>query len=295
VLENLQIGFNGGPKYNLDEVVRIDKAVSEAHIVNIRPDVWVLPFLNVYAIIAKSNPSTEVGFGIWAPDSSNTWSEVVHANTTAKFAATTLGFGFTPTIGVGGGFFALDMNFSWSDVDALEKPAFVSVFGPRFGKSFNFKNDQALVIWVGGFRVKFANATDGSLPISDLIGDGGGSSGSKIDAAQQKVTEKQQSVDTWWNSLSNAQKQNPVNIAKHEAANRALTTASNILNAAEGAMNNIGNSTVQYSLDKRVKDPWNFIVGGQYQLNRHWMLRGEFGFLGSRQQVLVGLQYRFGF
>jgi long-subunit fatty acid transport protein len=52
--------------------------------------------------------------------------------------------------------------------------------------------------------------------------------------------------------------------------------------------------TVQYSLNKRPKDMWNFIVGSQYQLNKHWMLRAEYGFLGSRQQFIGGLQYRFG-
>jgi hypothetical protein len=29
-------------------------------------------------------------------------------------------------------------------------------------------------------------------------------------------------------------------------------------------------------------------------LNMHFMIRAEFGFLGSRQQFIGGLQYRFG-
>ena len=63
--------------------------------------------------------------------------------------------------------------------------------------------------------------------------------------------------------------------------------------SAENAINN-GTSTVQYSMDRRVKDPWNFIVGSQFQLNKHFMLRAEYGFLGSRTQIMTGLQYRFG-
>jgi hypothetical protein len=47
-------------------------------------------------------------------------------------------------------------------------------------------------------------------------------------------------------------------------------------------------------MDKRVKDAWNFIVGSQFQLNKHLMFRIEAGFLGSRTQVMGGLQYRFG-
>ncbi len=39
---------------------------------------------------------------------------------------------------------------------------------------------------------------------------------------------------------------------------------------------------------------WNMVVGTQFQLNKHWMIRAEYGFLGSRSQFVGGLQYRFG-
>jgi len=51
---------------------------------------------------------------------------------------------------------------------------------------------------------------------------------------------------------------------------------------------------VQYQLEKKLKDMWNFIVGSQFQLNKQWMLRVEYGFLGTRNQFIAGLQYRFG-
>ena len=59
-------------------------------------------------------------------------------------------------------------------------------------------------------------------------------------------------------------------------------------------MSNSETATVQYSLDKRVKNMWNMVVGTQFQLNKHWMIRAEYGFLGSRSQFVGGLQYRFG-
>ena len=85
-----------------------------------------------------------------------------------------------------------------------------------------------------------------------------------------------------------------MNEAKYNAANKALARAGEILASADNAINTIGTSTVQYSMDKRPKDAWNFIMGSQFQLNKHFMLRGEYGFLASRTQFLVGLQYRFG-
>jgi len=94
--------------------------------------------------------------------------------------------------------------------------------------------------------------------------------------------------------LTPVQQANPINVAKHNTANNALETAANFLTSIDGALSTIGNSTVQYSLEKAPKDMWNFVVGSQYQLNRHFMLRAEAGFLGSRTQFMSSLQYRFG-
>ena len=67
-----------------------------------------------------------------------------------------------------------------------------------------------------------------------------------------------------------------------------------LLTKVDGAISNTETATVQYSLDKRVKNMWNMVVGTQFQLNKHWMIRAEYGFLGSRSQFVGGLQYRFG-
>jgi hypothetical protein len=293
VINNLQIGFNNGPKYNLDEIVRFDKAQTTTNGVNIRPDIWILPFLNVYAIFAKSKTATAINAGVYVPDSSNTWNKITTINTKANFDATTAGFGITPTVGVGGFFLILDMNFTWSDISALEKPAYAFVFGPRLGKNITWakRPDRTLAWWIGGFRVKLNSGTNGSLNISDLFPVD--QWGKKIDTGYMKVAESQQKVDAWWDGLTPTEQKNPVNIAKYNSANTALTTAGEVLNAAGQTVSNASTSTVQYSLDKKPKDMWNFIIGSQFQLNRSWMIRAEVGILGSRTQVIAGLQYRF--
>ena len=291
VIENLMVGFNNGQKYDLDGLVRFDEARSTAQSLTIRPDVWLFPFLNVYAILGKAQASTAVGFGIWVPDSTNTDYEILSYDTKVDFNTTAFGFGLTPTIGVGGGFLALDMNVAWVDVPQLKKPTQTFVFGPRFGKNFKLKKESTVAVWVGGFRVHINSKTDGSIALADVLPpDFGGT----VEEGFAKVEDAQQSVDAWWNGLTEMEMNNPINKAKYEAANNALDKAGQILVSAENAANNIGNSTVQYSMDKRMKDAWNFIVGGQYQYNKHWMIRAEAGFLGSRIQYLVGAQYRFG-
>jgi len=293
VINNIMVGFNNGPMYDIDEIIRIDEAISQASALNIRPDVWVFPFLNVYGILGKVSSSTKIGAGVFVPDTANVWNEIASFGTTAEFDGTVMGIGVTPTMGVAGGWIALDMNFAWTDIDALDKPVQTFVFGPRFGKTFKFKRPQHQVaVWVGGFRVQFSSETTGSLPLSELFPDA--DLQEKVDGAIMNVEGKQMNVDDWWSSLSPVEQANPVNKAKYETANRVLGTAGNVLNSIDGALTNQQTASVQYSLDKGLKDAWNFIIGSQYQLNKTWMLRAEIGFLGSREQFLASLQYRFG-
>ncbi len=85
-----------------------------------------------------------------------------------------------------------------------------------------------------------------------------------------------------------------MNKAKYETTSKALDKAGEVLTAADGALKDGQDATVQYSLEKNLKNKWNFVIGTQFQLNRHLMLRAEYGFLGTRQQFIGGLQYRFG-
>jgi hypothetical protein len=292
IIENLQVGFNNGEMYNLDGIVRFDNSVATASALTVRPDVWLFPFLDVYAILGTSTASTQVNFGLWLPDSTGNIREVGSAGTVVDFTTTTFGFGLTPTIGVGGGFLALDMNIAWTDVPQLSQPARSFVFGPRFGKNFQLKDEQAFAVWAGGFRVSLNSGTEGSLNLSEVFPTD--QWGANIENGYENINSASQEIEAWWNTLTPVEQMNPINEAKYNRANEMLSTASSIVTAADAAVSNLESSSVQYSMDKRPKDAWNFIVGGQYQLNRHLMFRGEFGFLGSRTQFMGGLQYRFG-
>lgn len=293
VIDNLFVGFNNGPMYNLDEIIRFDDATAKAGALTIRPDVWVFPFLDVYAVVGKAKTSTEISAGVWLLDTADVWNEITSFSTKANFDATSFGLGMTPTMGVGGGWLALDMNVMWTDVSALDKPVFTFVFGPRAGKTFKFKKpDQNIALWVGGFRVKFSSATNGSINLSEITNTD--ELQGKVDQGFENVNEKSAQVESWWADLTPAEQKNPINVAKYETANRTLTAASNLLTSVDGALNDETTATVQYSLDKRVKNMWNMIAGSQFQINKHFMVRAEIGFLASRTQFMVSTQYRFG-
>lgn len=293
VLEDLQVGFNGGEKFDLSDLVQFDVAKARASALTVRPDVWLLPFLNVYGILGRAQASTEVKYRVNVPDSIDNFVPLISGTSLVEFQTTTFGFGLTPTIGIKGGFLALDMNIAWTDVPQLQRPTRTFVFGPRIGKNFRLKNpEQAIAVWVGGFRVNLMADTDGSLPLNEALD--ADDFGARIELGFEKVEMGQQKVDAWWESLSPIEQRNPVNIARRNAANRALNVAGEVLVAADNALVEAENSTVQYSMERRVADPWNFLTGAQFQINKNWMVRVEAGYLSSRTQFMGGLQYRFG-
>ena len=294
IMEDLFVGFNNGPMYDLDEIVRFNGATATASGLNFRPDIWILPFLNIYGLVNKAKTSTEINAGIWIPDTANVWREVASFSSKANFDAVGVGFGMTPTMGIGGGWLALDMNVTWQSVSALDKPVFTFVFGPRLGKTFKFRNNPQsnIAIWAGAFRLKLESETSGSLPLNEVMPIEGLQA--KVDAGFIKVENGQIAVDEWWTGLSPLEKANPINAAKYETANRTLDAAANVLTTLDGALNDEKSASVQYSLNKRPMDMWNFVLGSQYQINKHFMIRAEAGFLASRTQFIGGLQYRFG-
>jgi hypothetical protein len=135
------------------------------------------------------------------------------------------------------------------------------------------------------------SSTSGSLSTSELFPIDQWQT--KIDESNQKLQESQLKVDAWWNGLSPTEQKNPVNVAKHEAANAALATFGKVVDGAAQIVSGAGDASVQYALNKTQKKMWNFLVGSQYQINRSWMLRAEYGFLGARTQLIVGVQWRF--
>jgi hypothetical protein len=293
VIDNLSVGFNNGPMVDLDGIIRFDKAKTRSDGLSLRPDIWLFPFLNVYAIIGVSAASTEVGYGLWLPDSSGKEQQIFALSSKVDFTAATMGFGLTPTIGVRGGWLALDMNFTWTDVPQLDEPAQAFVFDPRMGKLFKLKRpDENINFWVGGFRLAINTGTTGSIPLGDALPIDQWQN--SVNQAEAEIARRNAEIDAWWNSLTPPQQANPANKAKYDAAKAALARAGSIVDKANTAVGNAANATVQYSLDKRPEDMWNFIAGTQYQYNKSWMVRLEVGFLSSRTHVISGVQYRFG-
>ncbi len=263
VLDNLQLGLKTD---NVDipltdvSFIQFGENDNTSYSLNVRPDLWVLPFLNVYGIFGYGESNTEVN--IVAPI------ELVSA---VDQSLTTAGFGVMGAGGIGPVWFSVDANWTWSKPALLDKPVLVKVLGIRVGHTFVFKNkpQSNIALWAGAMRVEMNSETSGEIKLIDAL----------PPEAWDRRDEIVNNYYDWYN--------NEATPVQKIAADKVLTPI------VERIENADGESIVRYGMDKQVKEKWNGTIGGQYQLNKRWMFRTEAGLIGNRKSFLISINYRF--
>jgi len=52
-------------------------------------------------------------------------------------------------------------------------------------------------------------------------------------------------------------------------------------------------TSLGFEVRQRNKDKWNYLIGFNWEMNRHWSVMAEAGFGGSRENFIAGATYRF--
>jgi len=272
LINNFQLGIKTDkqdiPLTPADSLIGFGDNRNTSYSINIRPDIWVFPFLNVYGLFGAGKSTTSVNTILfpYAADSSQ-----IKFNSNVEQKITTTGVGIMAAFGVGPVWVSLDGNWTWNKPELLDKAVRVSVFGIRVGHTFVFPNhpDRNIAIWGGAMRVKMASNTVGQIQISDALPQ------DVWDRKDEVVGE----INDWWDGLTPLQQERPKNKIVKEIGDR--------LDAKDGS------AIIRYGMDKQVLEEWNGIFGAQYQFNKHWMLRTEWGLIGDRKSALVSLNWRF--
>jgi opacity protein-like surface antigen len=268
VLNNLQLGLKSD---NLDipltdvDVIQFGENTNTSYTVNVRPDLWILPFLNVYGIFGYGNSRTEVK--IVSP---------VELSTSVEQNLSTTGFGVMVAGGVGPVWISADANWTWNKPELLDRAVMVNVIGIRMGHTFQFKEkpDRNFALWVGGMWASMASSTVGEI--------------SMIDALPADVwNRRDELVGEYWEWYDGLNPNNPLDRVKIEQADEILSPIIDRLEDADGS------SIVRYGMEKQVKHKWNGVIGMQYQFNKEWMVRSEAGVIGDRKSFMISVNYRF--
>jgi len=261
VIPEIAIGFNNSEMLDLTDLLEFGTVNAKATSINVRPDLWVLPFFDVYGIFGKAWAQTEVEL-----------TYPFNMKAVANLEGTSLGFGVTGAGGLGKYFFVIDGNWIWTMMSNFEAPVRSYTFSGRLGRAFRVgKNpDSNIAPWIGGMRIKMGGVTEGSILLGDLIPD-------------ESWQRRDEIVDEYWNWYDN-----DASLAQKVIADKVLTPIVDRLEAVDGS------GTIKYRIRKEPKQKWNFIIGGQYQLNKHHQFRAEGGILGNRKSLLLSYNYRFG-
>lgn len=259
-ISDLTVGINGRTPVPMD-FIKFGEVKASISSVTVRPDVWIFPFMDVYAIGGATYTRTKVNVV-----------EPVQFSTEAKFNGSTWGLGTTIAGGYHGMITIIDLNHTWSFLGNIQGSVQATMFTPRVGMSFPINEahpNKSLAAWVGitGFFV--GRTTEGSVSLNSLNPSGG-------KADMQGIVD---SVSAWYQGLKPAQQY----VVKQ--------VAQNVLDKINGLKP--VDLTVQYSLKKRPTSTWSMVAGAQYQLSHTWQVRAEAGFLGGRQSFLLSGNYRF--
>ncbi|MFL5523282.1 MAG: hypothetical protein ACJ8AF_04145 [Gemmatimonadaceae bacterium] len=250
IISDLGLGFNS-PAEPVS-FITLDKAQSKLTNWNVRTDLWVFPFLNVYLMAGTGNGETKVHI-----------TEPVQFTTTAEFKGNNLGVGLTGVYGFNRYFVVADFNHQWAFSSLLEAAVPVNVFSARLGQAFRIGQRSKRMkgtAWLGTMYQNMQNGTVGSINLATVLPPG---SEGLFDNYQNSA---------WYQDLS--------------AREKALVD--NFVARIQGGLDT---TTVNYSLNKKMADPWNMLVGGTFDVGPHWGIRAELGFL-KRKSILVMGNYR---
>jgi len=262
-IDNLQLGLKTDKQdiaLTPVDFIKFGDNTNTSWTVNVRPDIWVFPFINLYGIFGYGESHTEVN--LVAP---------VELKSVVDQGISTAGVGILTAFGIGPVWLSVDANWTWNKPELLNEATRVNVLGLRLGKTFTFKEhpERNIAVWIGGMRVKMSSETNGEVKM--------------IDALPPETWDRRDEIVTnYWDWYDN-----DATIPQKKAADKVLTPIVDRLDAADG------DAIVRYGMDKQVAEMWNGLIGAQFQLNKHWMLRSEGGIIGDRKSFLISLNYRF--
>ncbi|MBT4520543.1 MAG: hypothetical protein HOC23_11100 [Halieaceae bacterium] len=193
-LEGLEVGFNGQPREVID-FVQLGMADAENVSLQLKADVWLLPFMNVFATVGTINGDTRVPLGFAVADlvdfigRPGLCSGIVQAPVCSEYIEAVVktdyeGYNFTLGTNLAMGwdryFVTLPISYTWSDIDITDSRIEALNVSPRFGFTNGVGKAGMLAIFVGATYLDADVDVTGTLAV-DTSGIAGSSDSLLID------------------------------------------------------------------------------------------------------------------
>jgi hypothetical protein len=177
-ISRVAVGVNDSEMVDLSSILKFGDVNSTVHAMNLRADLWVLPFVNVY-VMGNYILQSKTDVAIVEPFAFD-------AGATQKGYGG--GVGTTLSAGLWGFFGTLDLNWSWNKMQKLDKPVGTFLLTPRIGKNLGKHLGLEWILWVGAMRQSIESKTHGEINLSEAV------SGAKDGRFQDDLNE-------WYESL----------------------------------------------------------------------------------------------
>ncbi|PTC04430.1 hypothetical protein C9980_13325 [Vibrio mediterranei] len=181
------------------DIIDIDakQAQFEGSNVTLRGDVWLLPFMSVYGILGYTQAQSTADIdsisiiGIPIP--------VEDAKFTLDMSGITYGVGTTVVGGINNWFALLDLNYTYTDIDAIDGSIKTFVAAPRVGHRWQYAGGRELRVFVGAMYQDVQQHLSGDIKALGLdLGD----MNFLIDDTRFEVSQRSEQK---WNALAGFQ------------------------------------------------------------------------------------------
>jgi hypothetical protein len=270
-IPTIKVAFNDGQVFDVSELVQIGDVEANVGALTFRPNFWLFPFLNLYAVFGIADGETVVPFdAITLPGQTIP----LNAKSTVVNEGTSFGIGATFTGKVSDLVFIIDANHTWSKMERFDDPFPVAVLSMRFAKRFELSNGRTLTPWIGAMGQFLSADTVGKIFVNDFA-----------PAIEGKAAEITAARDTNCQQVAGIWVPRP---GSGYDAKQCLGVA-----ALSNLANKVADTKVDYAIEKKLQAIWNLMIGANYDLSRNWSVRAEVGVI-ERWSAMVGFEYRFG-
>ena len=277
-ISNLSIGLGDGDELeNIDDWTEFEYIKTENMVYTFRPDVWLFPFLNLYATASKFSAATNAQlsqpFDLSIP--------TVNKSGYGGGFGSVLVYGFGP-LWVSGNF-----NMNWSRAPGVDKPTQSIVSSLRLGTQVHSRNRKHYgTIWLGANYQNYLGSNTGTYDMTELLPD----EKPKLEELKEKVEAKIEDIQNGLDDFCSKPGNRPACLVIDQVLNELKDRIEDKIDG----INPPDELLLRHGYNVEPEQKWNMIIGAQYNFNARWEARFEVGFIG-RQSFLMNVNYRFGF
>ena len=262
--------------------------------INVRADAWILPVLNVYGLYAEVTGGTTVSLQpTWDLSNGETLQTQV-INSSVEFTARSFGLGNTWAYGKNNYFASIDYNYSWNKSELLDQTLGLFTSSGRLGRTFKLGKKMKISGYVGAMYRNFTDngPSNGSLKINEALP---GLEKNISDGLNQRISENNQKISDLQDNIDGGG--TPTETLKWKQQQDFLNNRNESIAAKDTELKESGvyDTRINYSIKKELLHPWTFQFGFNWQINKKFMIRGEYGVSQYQRLLLTGVNYRFGF